>query len=76
MEKNMIKKLTAHGNSAALIIDKPILELLKITMDTPLEISTDGKQLIIAPIGEGNREEDIKNAIEKINQRRRKSIRE
>ena len=71
----MIKKLTAHGNSAALIIDKPILELLKITMDTPLEISTDGKRLIVAPIiSENNREEDIKAALEKINSRRRSAL--
>jgi antitoxin component of MazEF toxin-antitoxin module len=68
----MIKKLTAHGNSAALIIDKPILELLRISMNTPLEISTDGKKLVVSPIGESNREEDIKSALEKINQRRRK----
>lgn len=45
----MVKKLTKHGNSLALIIDKPILDLLKIDSDTPLEVSTDGKQLIIAP---------------------------
>ena len=45
----MIKKLTKHGNSLALIIDRPILDLLKIDPETPLEVSTDGKQLIIAP---------------------------
>ncbi len=33
----MIKKLTRHGNSMALVIDKPILELLHIERDTPLE---------------------------------------
>jgi antitoxin component of MazEF toxin-antitoxin module len=32
----MIKKLIKHGNSAALIIDKPILDLLHVKMDTPL----------------------------------------
>ena len=37
----MTKKLIRHGNSAALILDKPILDLLNVTMDTPLEISTD-----------------------------------
>ena len=42
----MIKNLVKHGNSYALVIDKPILELLGITPDTPLEISTtDGKSL-------------------------------
>ena len=43
----MIKKLVSHGNSAALTIDKPILDLLKVDMETPFEISTDGKNLII-----------------------------
>ena len=43
----MLKKLTKHGNSLALIIDRPILDLLKIDADTPLDISTDGQRLII-----------------------------
>lgn len=45
----MVKKLTKHGNSLALVIDRPILDLLKIDPETPLDVSTDGKQLIIAP---------------------------
>jgi antitoxin MazE len=45
----MTKTLTKHGNSLALVIDKPILELLKIDAETPLSISTDGRCLIIAP---------------------------
>jgi antitoxin MazE len=45
----MVKKLTKHGNSLALVIDKPILQLLKIDQETPLEVSTDGKKLTIAP---------------------------
>jgi antitoxin component of MazEF toxin-antitoxin module len=40
----MIKTLTKLGNSYALVIDKPILDLLKIRPDTPLEIATDGKK--------------------------------
>jgi antitoxin component of MazEF toxin-antitoxin module len=44
----MVKHLVKHGNSYALVIDKPILELLGITPDTPLEISTpDGKSLVV-----------------------------
>ena len=43
----MVKTLTKHGNSLALVIDKPILDLLKIEADTPLSISTDGRCLII-----------------------------
>lgn len=45
----MIKKLTAVGNSLGLIIEKPILELLDIDKDTPLEVRTDGEALIIRP---------------------------
>jgi len=45
----LVKKLTRHGNSLALVIDKPILELLGISRETLLEIRTDGRSLIIAP---------------------------
>jgi len=45
----MIKKLTAIGNSLGLIIERPILELLHISKETPLEVSTDGEALIIRP---------------------------
>lgn len=45
----MIKKLTAVGNSLGLIIERPILDLLNIDKDTPLEIRTDGEALIIRP---------------------------
>ena len=45
----MVKKLTKHGNSLALVIDRPILDLLNIDSETALDIRTDGKQLIVAP---------------------------
>ena len=45
----MVKKLTKHGNSLALVIDRPILDLLKIDGETPLEITTDGQRLIVSP---------------------------
>lgn len=63
----MIKKLVAHGNSAALIIDKPILELLKVDPDTPLEIATDGRSLIISPVSAVTRERKFRAALKKIN---------
>ena len=39
----MIKTLTKHGNSLALVIEKPILELLGVDADTQFDISTDGQ---------------------------------
>jgi antitoxin MazE len=46
----MRKKLSAIGNSFGLVIEKPILELLRIDKDTELKLSTDGGRLIIEPI--------------------------
>lgn len=43
----MVKRLARHGNSWALIIEKPILELLGFHPEMPLEITTDGQALII-----------------------------
>ncbi len=63
----MIKTLTKHGNSYALIFDKPILELLQITVDTPLELSTNGDQIFLTPVRGKQRDERLQAAIEKVN---------
>jgi len=65
----MIKKLIQHGNSAALVIDKPIMEILKITNETTFELSTDGKNLILSPQIEHSQEMNILNSLEKINKK-------
>ncbi|QDU25074.1 hypothetical protein ETAA8_01350 [Anatilimnocola aggregata] len=41
----MIKKLSKHGNSLALVIDRSILDLLGIDEQTALEVSTDSAAL-------------------------------
>lgn len=46
----MRKNLTAIGNSLGIIIEKPILELLDITVDTELEVTADGTRLIVEPV--------------------------
>ena len=65
----MIKRLTKHGNSLALVIDRGVLDLLKIDADTLLNISTDGKCLIVSPVHDGKREKQFGAALEKINKR-------
>lgn len=65
----MLKTLTKHGNSYALIIDRAILELLKITPETPLEVSTDGKTLTIAPAADAKRRARFDAALDKTNRR-------
>lgn len=73
----MIKKLVKHGNSLALVIDKPVLELLKISEETPLEISTlDGKSLQVKPaVAPGKPARDVKEAMERVNKKYEKTLR-
>ena len=70
----MIKTLTSHGNSAALIIDKALLDILKIDMDTLLEIVTDGENLIISPVRDGAQNQRVAQALEKVNARHSKTL--
>ena len=65
----MLKKLTKHGNSLALVIDRPILDLLKIDPGTTLDVSTDGKRLIVAPAGASVRRKKFEAAQELAHQR-------
>ena len=70
----MVKKLVAHGNSAALIIDKPILELRNLDMDTPLEITTDGRNLIISPVETVDRQKKFSSVLERVNKAHEKTL--
>ena len=70
----MIKKLTKHGNSWALVIDKPVLELLKIDPESPLEVTTDGRTLIVSPAASAGRRARFKAALEKTNRRYRRTL--
>ncbi len=63
----MTKTLIKHGNSAALVIDKPIMDLLNITSDTPLEITTDGTNIILSPQTDKTGERDVLRSLDKIN---------
>ena len=65
----MAKKLTKHGNSLALVIDKPLLDALKINQSTDLEISIDKGKIIIQPKQKAKKsltEKDIDKIAEKI----------
>jgi len=65
----MVKTLIKHGNSYALVIDKPILELLRVTSDTPLELTTNGDTLMVTPVRDTKRQQRLRQALEKINSR-------
>jgi len=61
----MTKTLTRHGNSLALVIDKPILDLLNITDSTPLNVKTDGESLVVSPVRDPNDEAKFRAAVKK-----------
>jgi len=65
----MVKKLTRHGNSMALVLDKPVLELLQIDADTSLEIVTDGTALVVTPIRDAKHEVKFRKALAAVNRR-------
>lgn len=64
----MIKNLVKHGNSWALVIDKPILDLLKIDPEMPVELTTDGRTVTITPTTDA-RKKKVREASQKVNQR-------
>ena len=64
-----MKRLAKHGNSYALVIDRPILDLLNIDPETPLEVTTDGKRLIVIPGGASARRKKFDAAQEAAHKR-------
>ncbi len=72
----MIKTLTRHGNSAALVIERPILDLLGASLDTPFEIVTDGEALILTPVKDAVRLAEFQRSMDKIGKRYAKSFAE
>ena len=70
----MIKNLTKHGNSMALVIEKPILELLGADAETPFDVTTDGQVLILSPIKDAGRREAFVDALNKVNARYPKAL--
>lgn len=65
----MLKTLIKHGNSLALVIDKPILEMLHISTETPLELTTNGDSLLISPVRDQARQGRLRASLEKINRK-------
>ena len=63
----METKLIKSGNDLALTLDKSILEIMQITLDTSLEISIKGDLLIIRPIREKILHAKLEASLEKNN---------
>lgn len=70
----MIKKLQSHGNSQALVIDKPIMEALGIDTDTELQVTVSGNSLIITPVDVGIGRTRVIETLEKLRPRYREML--
>jgi len=70
----MRKRLTSIGSSLGIIIDKPVLDLLKITPETEIEIETDGQNIILKPDRVADNEKAMK-AYKRVAKRHKKSLR-
>ncbi len=65
----MIKTLKKHGNSMALVIEKPMMEALGITEETPLQVTVNGNALVVTPANVGVGPERMKSTIKELRKR-------
>jgi len=65
----MRKTLCRHGNSYALVIDKPILEMLQVTPETTFDVITDGHSLVLSPVRTPEEEERFDEALSRVHKR-------
>ncbi len=70
----MIKNLVKHGNSWAIVIDRPILDLLKIEPESQVELTTDGHSINIAPVSSKDRSAKVREARERVNAQHAKAF--
>ncbi len=69
----MIKNLVKHGNSWAVIMDRPILDLLKLDRGSEVELTNDRTSIRISPMQWDDRDNKVRNARAKINARHARS---
>lgn len=65
----MIKTLKRHGNSMALVIEKPMMEAFGITEETPLQVTVNGNALVVTPANVGVGPERMKAITKELRKR-------
>lgn len=65
----MRKTLCKHGKSYALVIGKSILDKLRVTPQTPFEITTDGQSLVLSPVRTPEEEKRFDEALASVHKR-------
>lgn len=62
----MIKQIKKHGNSHAIVVDKPIMQALGINAETDLQLVVSNGSLIITPVHLGIGREGVSKALEEL----------
>jgi antitoxin MazE len=65
----MRKRLTRTGNSLALVLDRPVLEVTGIDESTTVEVSTDGDVIVVTPVRARKHARKLESAVKDINDR-------
>jgi len=60
----MRKYMTKHGNSTAMVFDKPILELMGVDLTTPFEVTMVGRSLLLSPLDDSDKEQKFDEALD------------
>ena len=72
----MIKKLSKRGDEFVLVLDRSMLEQLKIDEETALEVMVDGGALVVAPVENARRRRRFEEALAATNERYGETLRQ
>jgi antitoxin MazE len=70
----MVKTLQKHGNSLALVLEKPVLELLNINAETPLQIQISNGSLIVTPVHVGIPDTEVADSLARLRPRYKRML--
>jgi antitoxin component of MazEF toxin-antitoxin module len=65
----VVKTLQKHGNSQALVIEKPLMDALGIDADTPLQVVVRGNSLVVTPVNIGAGRERVQESNKRLRPR-------
>ena len=65
----MVTRLTAEGEGFSLQIPRTLADQLGVGPDTPLELTTDGQRLIVAPVKDPARRDQFDRIVDDMNRR-------
>ncbi len=65
----MVKRFTKSGNSYALVVDRAVMDLLNLTPDTLMKMSTDGDEIRFKPLRGSVSDQQIDESLDRFYQK-------